>query len=93
MNITENILQDAGFVRNQHEELLHLTYFINGSDFRIIMEKYRSLASCNREWACMAESTKDGFDNTSETDIETVEQFNGLMKVMNIDFSIKEEEG
>ena len=79
-NITDGILLNAGFMD------------ASGNTFKLrikggyITLRY-SQPPFGRCWNCSVDTTND----MSTTDIQTVEQFNKLMELMDIDFRLKEE--
>lgn len=84
-DITEDILLRAGFEDSAYSSAI---FHLEGRDYKIDIEKY--IQDFNRKWHCKVGSTKHGY-NCAEADIQTIDHFNKLMELMDIDFRLKEE--
>lgn len=81
-NITKDILLRAGFEDSAYSSV---SFHLEGRDYDIDMEKYQQ--NFNREWYCKAKSIKHGC-NCGEADIQTIDHFNKLMELLDINFRL-----
>lgn len=86
-DITEDILLRAGFEDSAYSSAIFHLERRDYDIYDIDMEKYQNF---NREWYCKVKSFKHGC-NCAEADIQTIDHFNKLMELMDIDFRLKEE--
>lgn len=84
-DITEDILLKAGFKKTS------LGFFVlRCADYAIeLFNLYSDANECKRHWTCDANTDNDY--SITRTSIQTVEHFNKLMDLMDIDFKLKEE--
>lgn len=84
-NITEDILLRAGFKYSAYSsDSFHLQ--VRDYDvYDIDMKKYTQ--NFNREWYCKVRSIKPSC-NCAEADIQTIDHFNKLMELMDINFRL-----
>lgn len=85
-DITEDILLKAGFKETDRVDNTYTTFEL--TDYDITILHYRYNHCCYRQWYCKV-SNNDGF-NCAEADIQTIDHFNKLMELMDIDFRLKE---
>lgn len=81
-DITEDILLKAGF--NDTTERLHYTTYVRNN---VIMIHFCDSSNAIRSWECRV--SYNGYYATA--DIQTIDHFNKLMELMDIDFRLKEE--
>lgn len=85
-NITEDILLKAGFKETDENDRAYVTFELAN---KISVTNYGIICdNGTREWYCEV-SNKNG--DCAEVDIQTVDHFNKLMELMDIDFRLKEE--
>lgn len=93
-DITEDILLKAGFEEIDRVDNVSITFELKKwdiewdieSDWDITMTKYNR--SYGRKWSCDVNNDESNF---AYIDIQTIEHFNKLMEVLDIDFRLKEE--
>lgn len=85
-NITEDILLKAGF-----EETFRGFVKLNDNENIIVAEawRYKPFFNPDREWIASVFDYRYG--QITNTDIQTIEHFNKLMELIDIDFRLKEE--
>lgn len=83
-NITEDILLKAGFKKTDRVDNTYTTFELTDYDITIFHYRYHY-----RQWCCKV-SNNDGF-NCAKADIQTIDHFNKLMELMDINFRLKEE--
>ena len=85
-DITEDILLRAGFKETDRNDRVYVVTFELAN--RISVTNYRSICdNSTRKWYCEV-SNKNG--DCAEVDIQTVEHFNKLMELMDIDFRLED---
>ena len=83
-DITEKILLKAGFYEISREDPYNVSYELLSPD--IYITNYKITRSHRaRHWYC---EVSNGVD-CANVDIQTIDQFNKLMDLMNIDFRLK----
>ena len=84
-DITEDILLRAGFKKTSNS-----LFVLRRADYAIeLLNLHFDADECKRHWTCDANTNKDY--TITRTSIQTVEHFNKLMELMDIDFRLKEE--
>lgn len=84
-DITEDILLKAGFIKNGNS-----LFVLRCADYAIeLLNMHFDEKECNRHWMCYANTDNDY--SMTRTSIQTVEHFNKLMELMDINFKIQEE--
>lgn len=78
-DITEEILLKAGFTKKGQD-------LFGYKEDRIVIYIEVNTYPLVRHWRCSV----DNEHNNSDTDIQTIDQFNKLMDIMDIDFKLKE---
>lgn len=86
-NITEEVLLKAGFYEISREEPYNVSYELLNPDIHITNYKI-TRSHYARHWYC---EVSNGID-CANVDIQTIEHFNKIMELMDIDFKLKEEE-
>lgn len=84
-NITEDILLKAGFKKTSD-----CIFVLRCTDYAIeLLNLNFDEEGCKRHWVCSANTDNDY--SITRTSIQTIEHFNKLMELMNINFKLKEE--
>ena len=84
-DITEDILLKAGFKEISRVDHKYITFKLTNWDISIT--NYPFPSNYSRNWSC---GVSNGAD-CAEADIQTIDHFNKLMELMDIDFRLKED--
>lgn len=92
-DITEDILLKAGFKEIKEISKVNPKYITfeltNLSNWDISITNYPFLNNQPRKWSCEVNNNTNRY--AAEADIQTIEHFNKLMDLMDINFRLKEE--
>lgn len=89
-DITEEILLKAGFKEISKVNPRYTTFELtNLTNWDISITNYPFLSNYPRKWSCEVNNNTNRY--AAEADIQTIDHFNKLMDLMDIDFRLKEE--